>query len=108
MRRWHDERRWVPLEEADMHADGVAEGKERPHESRVNRLRELIAALPGRYREVVVLCDLEGRTYESAASILECAVGTVRSRLHRARELLARKFEADKEKGERQRQECGV
>ena len=36
----------------------------------------MIAALPARYREVVILCDLEGHTYEAAAAALECAVGT--------------------------------
>jgi RNA polymerase sigma-70 factor (ECF subfamily) len=108
MRRWHDERRWVPLEEAGAITAFAAAGKANAQESRADRLRELIRALPARYREVVVLCDLEGRTYETAAGILECAVGTVRSRLHRARELLARKFEADKEKGEKEKQECGV
>jgi len=48
--------------------------------------------MPERYRAVVVLCGLEGRTYEEAAAISECAIGTVRSRLHRARALLARKL----------------
>jgi RNA polymerase sigma-70 factor, ECF subfamily len=37
----------------------------------------------------VVLCDLEERSYEDAARLMGCAVGTVRSRLHRARALLA-------------------
>jgi RNA polymerase sigma-70 factor, ECF subfamily len=105
MRRWRDERRWAPLEEAGMRLDLISAERANVQESRADRLRELIAALPARYREVVVLCDLDGRTYEQAASILECAVGTVRSRLHRARELLARKFEAEKEKA---KQECGV
>jgi RNA polymerase sigma-70 factor, ECF subfamily len=47
--------------------------------------------LPLRYREVVVLCDLEEISYSEAAVVLECAIGTVRSRLHRARTLLAAK-----------------
>ena len=52
---------------------------------------ELLAlTLP--YRETVVLCDLEGFTYEQAAAILGCAVGTVRSRLHRARTQLAERL----------------
>ena len=49
--------------------------------------------LPEEFRLAVVLCDLEERSYEQAAAILSCATGTVRSRLHRARELLARKFQ---------------
>jgi RNA polymerase sigma-70 factor (ECF subfamily) len=57
-------------------------------------LKSAIAALPVRYREAVVLCDLEGKTYEEAAALLECALGTVRSRLHRARQLLGKKLRA--------------
>jgi RNA polymerase sigma-70 factor (ECF subfamily) len=49
-------------------------------------------ALPERYREVVVLCDLQEMSYAEAAEILGCAVGTVRSRLHRARALLTEKL----------------
>ena len=45
--------------------------------------------LPEPYRDAVVLCDLEERSYEDAARLMGCAVGTVRSRLHRARALLA-------------------
>ena len=47
---------------------------------------------PLRYREVIVLCDLEEISYGEAAAALDCAVGTVRSRLHRARVLLAAKL----------------
>ena len=60
--------------------------------SKAELLRTAVARLPDRYREAVVLCDLEGMSYEAAAAALECAVGTVRSRLHRARGLLARKL----------------
>jgi RNA polymerase sigma-70 factor (ECF subfamily) len=48
--------------------------------------------LPERYRDAVVLCDLEERSYEDTARIMGCPVGTVRSRLHRARLLLAAKL----------------
>jgi RNA polymerase sigma factor (sigma-70 family) len=47
-----------------------------------------VARLPGRCREVFVLCCLEGRTHEEAARLLGCAAGTVASRLSRARERL--------------------
>ncbi len=47
-----------------------------------------IARLPGRYRAAVVLCHLEGLSQEQAARRLRCPVGTVQSRLHRARERL--------------------
>jgi len=51
-----------------------------------------ILTLPLHYREAVVLCDLQGLSYEEAASALGCAVGTVRSRLHRGREQLAQRL----------------
>jgi RNA polymerase sigma-70 factor (ECF subfamily) len=54
----------------------------------IEQLRRAILALPKRYREVVVLCDLEEFDYVAAAAALDCPVGTVRSRLHRARALL--------------------
>lgn len=55
-------------------------------------VRNAVQDLPLRYREVVVLCDLEERSYEDAARLIGCPVGTVRSRLHRARALLAQKL----------------
>jgi RNA polymerase sigma-70 factor, ECF subfamily len=58
----------------------------------IDRVREAVLSLPGHYREVVVLCDLQEMSYEEAAAALECAIGTVRSRLHRARTLLAAKL----------------
>jgi RNA polymerase sigma-70 factor (ECF subfamily) len=51
-----------------------------------------ILALPLHYREAVVLCDLQGLSYEETAMALGCAVGTVRSRLHRGREQLAQRL----------------
>ncbi len=65
------------------------------HEARAERdlelerlLHEEIDRLPERYRSPVVLCDLEGRTYEQAARHLGWPVGTVKSRLSRGRERL--------------------
>jgi RNA polymerase sigma-70 factor (ECF subfamily) len=58
----------------------------------VNRVRQAIATLPENYREVVVLCELDELSYEDAAAALDCPVGTVRSRLHRARAILVEKL----------------
>jgi RNA polymerase sigma factor (sigma-70 family) len=51
-------------------------------------IHEAIDRLPDRYRVPVVLCDLEGRSYEEAARHLRCPVGTIKSRLARGRERL--------------------
>src|SRR5262245_13579197 len=59
---------------------------------RIESVRKAVLSLPERYREVVVLCDLQEMSYLEASSILNCAIGTVRSRLHRARALLLEKL----------------
>ena len=61
---------------------------------RVESLRRAVLALPPAYREVVVLCDLHELDYAGAAEVLGCAIGTIRSRLHRARALLMEKMRA--------------
>jgi RNA polymerase sigma-70 factor, ECF subfamily len=58
-------------------------------------VRSAVASLPAHYREVVVLCELHDVDYAEAAGILGCPVGTVRSRLHRARKLLLEKLRAE-------------
>jgi RNA polymerase sigma-70 factor (ECF subfamily) len=55
-------------------------------------LYRTLRELPERYRDVVVLCDLEERSYEDVARLIGRPVGTVRSRLHRARALLSAKL----------------
>jgi RNA polymerase sigma-70 factor, ECF subfamily len=58
----------------------------------IGRVRQAVLSLPPNYREVVVLCDLQEMSYEEAAAALRCALGTVRSRLHRGRSLLMDKL----------------
>ena len=62
---------------------------------RIESLRRAVLLLPMRYREAVVLCDLQEVSYADAAAALECPVGTVRSRLNRGRALLAAKMQAE-------------
>lgn len=50
-------------------------------------------SLPVDFRTVIILCDLEGFTYEEMAKVLDIPIGTVRSRLHRARHFLKEKLE---------------
>jgi len=53
-----------------------------------DELTRAINQLPAKMREVFLLCDLEGYNYEEIAELVGCPVGTVRSRLHRARHML--------------------
>jgi RNA polymerase sigma-70 factor (ECF subfamily) len=53
-----------------------------------DELSDALAKLPANMREVYLLCDLEGYTYEEIAELVNIPIGTVRSRLHRARKLL--------------------
>jgi RNA polymerase sigma-70 factor (ECF subfamily) len=62
----------------------------------IDMVRQAILALPEHYREVVALCSLGEMSYEQAASVIGCPVGTVRSRLNRAREILVKKLSAVK------------
>jgi RNA polymerase sigma-70 factor (ECF subfamily) len=66
------------------------------HREGLEALRRAVLALPRRYREVVVLCDLEEMDYADAAVALSCPIGTVRSRLHRARALLLDKLNQER------------
>ncbi|MFN3403725.1 MAG: sigma-70 family RNA polymerase sigma factor [Cytophagaceae bacterium] len=67
---------------------------------RVESLQEMIGdevatalnSLAVDFRTIIILCDLEGFTYEEMAKILDIPIGTVRSRLHRARNLLKEKL----------------
>lgn len=54
----------------------------------MERLRAAILRLPVHYREAIVLCELHGLSYEDAAAVAKCPVGTIRSRLSRARRML--------------------
>jgi RNA polymerase sigma-70 factor, ECF subfamily len=81
------ERRWTD----DMPADLAAlDSDERLlADQRVERLHAAIARLPIEYREALVLFELQEFSYAETAAVLDCPIGTVRSRLHRGRVLLA-------------------
>jgi RNA polymerase sigma-70 factor, ECF subfamily len=100
-KRWEQEQRFVPLEtEASDARPGVSSngngagrhGDDRYDVEATHRLRQAIATLPENYREALVLCELQEMSYDEAAAALDCPVGTVRSRLHRARALLIEKL----------------
>lgn len=95
VRRWRYRRIFLPLPDADTRdgqrmaaeTDPVGELTRRRHEAELSRA---LLTLPARYREAIVLCDLQDLSYDAAAVALGCAIGTVRSRLHRGRAQLAR------------------
>jgi RNA polymerase sigma-70 factor, ECF subfamily len=60
---------------------------------RREHVRAAVLELPVEFREAVVLCELEELSYEEAAGLLNCPIGTIRSRLHRGRALLLTKLE---------------
>jgi RNA polymerase sigma-70 factor (ECF subfamily) len=98
-RRLELEQRHQPIDEGhgtvgDARAVTPDPAGELDRAEQIERLRAAVLRLPVRYREALVLCDLQELTYADAAAALDCAVGTVRSRLHRARTLLAARLRA--------------
>jgi RNA polymerase sigma-70 factor, ECF subfamily len=93
--RLEQDRRLTPVDFADDgEPSGIDNGAVDPlagllRAERIEKLRRAVQALPLPYREAVVLCDLQEMSYGDAAATLGCPVGTVRSRLHRARAMLA-------------------
>lgn len=51
-----------------------------------------LAVLPSDYQTVIILCDIEGHTYDEIAEYMRTPIGTIRSRIHRGRKLLARQL----------------
>lgn len=107
---------WKHLQRFDGSASGLCEDDgpetESPYDSPVTWLmrQEAIATvrfgleeLPLPLKEVIVLCELEEMTYEQAALILAVPIGTVRSRLHRAKARLATLLRGDVVSAERER-----
>ena len=60
---------------------------------RAEQVRSAVLDLPAEFREAVVLCELEEMSYEEAARLAGCPIGTIRSRLHRGRALLMARLE---------------
>src|SRR6266404_3186673 len=109
LRKLEQDRPYVPFIDRTADAEEItpqamiAEGdplSELTRGEKIQELRDLILSMPARYREVVVLCDLHEMSYVEAAAVINCAVGTVRSRLHRARALLLDKLRAARDRNE--------
>ena len=99
LRKLKQERPFVSIESA---ANEPAMFEHGDGNSLIDRqsLREMyraILSLPSHYREVVVLCELQELSYAEAAAVLDCAIGTIRSRLHRARTMLTERLNSSRE-----------
>ena len=90
-RRRLSERRHEPMPDPrDEPTTGGDPVEDLDRRRQLDDLRGALARLPVVYREAVVLCDLQELSYADAAAAAACAIGTLRSRLHRGRALLAR------------------
>jgi RNA polymerase sigma-70 factor (ECF subfamily) len=103
LRRLERERSHVPID--DDEGGGVAPTDERlrsaedpfadlAREEMASLVRQAVLSLPPHFREVIVLCHLQEMNYADAAEVVACPVGTVRSRLARARTMLFEKLRA--------------
>ena len=92
-----EDRSWeeiIPSDDADP-AQGLLD-KERD-----DFAQKALASLPVHYRSAVILCDVEGLSYEEIARIMACPVGTVRSRIHQGRQLARDAYDALEKDGRR-------
>lgn len=91
-RHFRQQKRWVALDADDERAEPRAEAPGAADEIARTELtaafRRAMLDLPLQHREIIALCDLEELPYAAVADILRVPIGTVRSRLHRARALL--------------------
>ena len=92
--------RELPLEDpesGDMRVRDIADhanpGIWAEKQERIAQVRDALLTLPAEFREALVLCELEELSYEEAARLSQCPIGTIRSRLHRGRALLLAKLE---------------
>ena len=90
----------LSLDQAQAQIGDLSINQGNPHDEMVrrqqtDRLRSALLNLPVHYREVLVLCVLNEMNYTESARALGCRVGTVRSRLHRARLMLAERLRMD-------------
>ena len=88
--------RWQPIgEEVNSQIASWRGADRRSNATRsLERLRSAIELLPVKYREAIVLCCLQERSYDQAAAIIGRSAGTVASRLSRARKLLSERLDS--------------
>ena len=92
-RHYRQQKRWVALDSSDetpvtLDRESPGPADEIARSQVTAAFRRALLELPLQHREIIALCDLEELPYQAVAGILDCPIGTVRSRLHRARALL--------------------
>ena len=101
LRRLKQERYFVAVEEhqENLSSAGAVNGHlaAQSRNETIESVRKAVLSLPEHYREVIVLCELQEMSYGDTAQILGCAIGTVRSRLHRGRAMLLEKLHPARE-----------
>jgi RNA polymerase sigma-70 factor (ECF subfamily) len=100
----------VPMYSLDTPVQGDEEGQPLAHEFAApdsnpqdiiinpimdEKLQKALASLPTDYRTAILMCDVEQKSYQEIAISMRCAIGTVRSRIHRARVMLRKQLEGD-------------
>ena len=97
LRRLERERAHIPVDDEEGSFEELPSAADDPfadlaREELVGLVRQAVLSLPAHFREVIVLCHLQEMNYAEAAEVVACPVGTVRSRLARAREMLVGKL----------------
>ena len=92
-RHYRQQKRWVALDSSDeapvtLDRESPGPADEIARSQVTAAFRRALLELPLQHREIIALCDLEELPYATVATILQVPIGTVRSRLHRARALL--------------------
>jgi RNA polymerase sigma-70 factor (ECF subfamily) len=101
LRRLRQERFFVSIDDAvgDTASGEAAASETLTRIEAIQNMHKAILNLPAHYREAVVLCDLQELSYADAAAVLGCAIGTLRSRLHRARTILIERVRTSGDEG---------
>jgi len=88
LKKHHADKNLIPFNEAIHQLPAEESEYDSTYEERSRQLREALARLPVEFREILVLRDIEGWSYKELASALKLRLGTVMSRLNRARQRL--------------------
>jgi RNA polymerase sigma-70 factor (ECF subfamily) len=96
--RLAQQKRYTDAELPDRADPGLGPAGETEQRDEAQRLREAVEALPEKYRTVITLYHLQGKRYEEIAQVLDLPMGTVKTHLFRAKELLRKRLSTEESK----------